>query len=146
VARLAVPAELLRPPGSTLRDDDVDEGGAAVVYRLSEGALEVLRILDEETLAAEGFHHPPVARAVDEGIGFHVEHRVFRDLGHAGADAAIVQDDDLDREIVVAQRLHLHARKADRGVAREVDDWAVGLGDGDRLAEADAQRALGAGV
>ncbi len=43
---------------------------------------------------AGGFHHPVVAGAVDQGVGLHVEHRVCRDLGHAGADAAIVEDDD----------------------------------------------------
>jgi hypothetical protein len=28
-----------------------------MVHRLSEGALEVLRVLDKEAHAAEGFHH-----------------------------------------------------------------------------------------
>jgi hypothetical protein len=43
---------------------------------------------------AGGFHHPVVAGSVNERIGLDVEHRVFRDLGHAGADAAIVEHDD----------------------------------------------------
>src|SRR5580693_7931793 len=90
-----VPAELLRFAGGALRDHDVDEGGAAVVHRLVEGALQVFRVLDEESLAAEGFHHPVVAGAVDERVRLHVKHRVVRDLGHARADAAIVEDDDL---------------------------------------------------
>src|SRR5690348_10764283 len=67
--RSAVPAELLRLPDGALRNDDVDEGGAAVVHRLGEGALQILRVLDKEALAAEGLHHPVVARAVDEGVG-----------------------------------------------------------------------------
>ena len=101
----AFPAELLQLPGGALRDRDVDEGGAAEVDRFVEGGLEVLRVLDEEALAAEGFHHPVVAGAVDQRVGLHVEHRVFRDLGHAEADAAIVEHDDLDREVVANQGL-----------------------------------------
>src|SRR5438105_9751304 len=146
--RSAVPAELLRLPGGALRDHDVDEGGAAVVHRLVEGALQVLRVLDKEALAAEGFHHPVVAGAVDQRVGLHVEHRVVRDLRHAGADAAVVQNDDLDRQVVAAQRLHLHAGEADRRISRQVDDRTVRVhdGGGDRLAEAEAHRAVGAGV
>src|SRR5437899_9064850 len=34
---------------------------------------------------AGGFHHPVVAGAVDQRVGLHVEHRVVRDLGHAGS-------------------------------------------------------------
>src|SRR5437762_3300638 len=66
--RLRVPAELLGLAGGALRDHDVDEGGTAVVHRLGEGALQVLRVLDEEALAAEGFHHPVVAGAVDQRV------------------------------------------------------------------------------
>ena len=47
-----MPAELLRFADGALRDDDVDEGGAAVVHRLVEGAANVLRVLDKEALAA----------------------------------------------------------------------------------------------
>ena len=63
-------------------------------------------------------------------------------------DAAIVQYDDLDREFVADEGLHLHAGEADRRVAGEVNDRPVGLGDGggDRLAEADPHRAVGAGA
>jgi hypothetical protein len=114
-----VPAELLGLPGGALRDHDVDEGGTAVVHRLIEGAANILRVLDKEALAAEGFHHPVIARAVDQRVGLHVEHRVFRDLGRAGADAAIVEDDNFDREVVADQGLHLHAGEADRRVAGE---------------------------
>jgi len=143
-----VPAERLRLTGGALREHDVDEGAAAVVHRLFEGALEVLRLLDKEAFAAEGFHHPVIAGAVDQRVRLHVEHRVVRDLGHAGADAAVVEHDDFDREVVANERLHLHAREADRRVAGEVDDRPVGLGDGggDGLAEADAHRAVGAGI
>jgi hypothetical protein len=50
-----VPAELLRLAGGALRDADVDEGGAAVVHRLIEGATEVLRVFDPDALAAGAF-------------------------------------------------------------------------------------------
>jgi hypothetical protein len=73
--------------GGALRDDDIDEGGAAEVHRFVEGAAQVLRVLDKEALAAKGFHHPVVTGAVDQRVRLHVEHRVFRDLGHAGAEA-----------------------------------------------------------
>jgi hypothetical protein len=148
VSRLAVPAELLRLPGGALGDHDVDEGGAAVVHRLVDGAADVLRVLDEEALAAKGIHHPVVAGAVDQRVRLHAEHRVVRDFRHAGADAAIVEDDDPDREVVADQGLDLHAREADRRVAGEVDDRAVGVhdGGGDGLAEADPHRAVGVGV
>src|SRR5262249_5286509 len=100
VTKSAMPAELLLLAGGALRDHDVDEGGAAEVHRLVEGAGQVLRILDKEALAAEGVHYLVIAGAVDQCVGLQVEHRAFRDLRHAGADAAIVQDDDLDREVV----------------------------------------------
>src|SRR2546430_13407037 len=143
-----MPAELLLLAGGALRDHDVDEGGTAEVHRLVEGAAQVLRILDKEALAAEGLHYPVIAGAVNQCAGLHVEHRAFRDLRHAGADAAIVQDYDLGREVVTDQRLHLHARKADRRVAREMDDRPVGMHDagGDGVAEADAHRPVGAAV
>src|SRR3974390_2780 len=79
--------------GGALRDHDVDERGAAEVHRLVEGAAQVLRILDKEALAAEGLHYPVIAGAVNQCVGLQVEHRAFRDLRHAGADAAIVSDD-----------------------------------------------------
>src|SRR5262245_8775277 len=92
VTKSAMPAELLLLAGGALRDHDVDEGGAAEVHRLVEGAGQVLRILDKEALAAEGVHYLVIAGAVDQCVGLQVEHRAFRDLRHAGADAAIVQD------------------------------------------------------
>src|SRR5262245_35981679 len=122
VTKSAVPAELLRLAGGALRNHDVNEGGAAEAHRLVEGAAKVLRVFDKDALAAEGLHHPVVPGAVNQCVGLQVEHRAFRDLRHAGADAAIVQDDDLGREVVADQRLHLHAGKADRRVAREMDD------------------------
>src|SRR5262245_54854293 len=99
VTKSAMPAELLRLAGGALRDDDVDKGGAAEAHRLVEGAAQVLRILDKEALAAEGLHYLVIAGAVNQCVGLQVEHRAFRDLRHARANAAIVQDDDLDREV-----------------------------------------------
>jgi hypothetical protein len=73
-----VAAELLRIAGGALRDHDIDEGRAAEVHRLVNGALQVLWALDKKALATEVFHRPVVARALDERVGLHVEHRVFR--------------------------------------------------------------------
>src|SRR5438445_5163547 len=105
VAGLAVPAELLRLAARALAEHDVDQRRSAVVHGFVEGAADVLWILDEEALAAKGFHDAVITRAVDQRLGLHVEHRVFRDLGHARADAAIVEHDDLDRQVGAAQRL-----------------------------------------
>src|SRR5712692_11988357 len=55
----AVPAELLRLAGGLLGNPDVDEGRAAEVHRLLQGALQVLRLLDQEALAAESLLPPP---------------------------------------------------------------------------------------
>ena len=49
-----MPAELLRLAGGALRDHDIDEGGAAEVHRLVEGAAQILGILDIKALGAEG--------------------------------------------------------------------------------------------
>ena len=134
-----MPAERLRLSGRALAEHDVDQSGAAEVHCFSERALDVFRVFDKEALAAKGFHDLVVAGAVDQRVGPHVEHRVFRDLRHARANAAIVQDHDLDRQVVAAERLHLHTGEADRRVAREVDDRAVGVHDrgGDRLPQAE---------
>src|SRR6201984_1601953 len=93
--RSAVPAELLRLSGRALAEHDVDQRRTAVVHRLVEGAADVFRVLDKKALAAKGFHDLVIARAIDQRVGLHVEHRVFRALGHAGADAAIVEHDGL---------------------------------------------------
>jgi hypothetical protein len=87
-SRSAVPAELLRLPRGALREHDMSERGTAEVHRFVEGAARISRGLDKEALAAEGFDHPVVAGAVDQRVRLHVESRVFRDFGHAGADAA----------------------------------------------------------
>src|SRR6516162_1669001 len=69
LTKSAVPAELLRFAGGALRDHDVNEGGAAEAHRLVEGAAQVLRVFDKETLAAEGLHHPVIPGAVNQCVG-----------------------------------------------------------------------------
>src|SRR6516162_2942628 len=88
MSRSAMPAELLWLSGRALAEHDVDQRRSAVVHRLVEGAADVLWILDKKALAAKGFHDTVITRAIDQRVGLHVEHRIFRDLGHAGADAA----------------------------------------------------------
>src|SRR6516162_1117069 len=90
VSGSAVPAELLRLSGRALREHDVDQRRTAVVHGFVEGAADVLRVLDKKALAAKGFHDAVIAGTIDQRVGLHVEHRIFRDLGHAGTDAAIV--------------------------------------------------------
>src|SRR5215831_5477960 len=89
-----VPAELLRLTRRALRKHDVDESRTRKLHRVVERAPDVLRFLDEEALAAERLHHPVIASTVDQGVGLEVEERVVGNLRHAGADAAVVQDDD----------------------------------------------------
>ena len=84
-----MPAELLGLAARALAEHDVDQRRAAVVHRLVEGAADVPRVLDKETLAAKGFHDAIITRAIDQRVGLHVEHRIFRDLGHAWADSSI---------------------------------------------------------
>src|SRR3989442_7787106 len=112
VSRSAMPAELLRLARRLLRDHDVDERRALEGRRLLQRVLQILWILDEPALAAERLHHLVVARAVDQRVGLEVLERVVRVLRVSGADAAVVEDDDLDRQVVAAGRLHLHAREA----------------------------------
>src|SRR5260221_11237021 len=79
-APLAMPGELLRLAGRALRQHDVDQGGAGEGHRLVEGFAYVLRLLDDQALAAEGLHHLVVARAEEQPGGLPVEHRVRRNL------------------------------------------------------------------
>src|SRR5487761_1323876 len=65
----AVPAEGLRFAGRALAQHDVDQRWSAVVHGFVERALDVLRVLDEEALAAKGFHDLVVAGAVDQRVG-----------------------------------------------------------------------------
>jgi hypothetical protein len=60
--------ELLRLTGGALRDHDIDQRWAPEVHRLVERAFQVLRVLDKEALAAEGFHDPVVAGAAVSGL------------------------------------------------------------------------------
>src|SRR5262249_32340052 len=94
VTRSTMPGEILRLAGGSLREHDIDQRRSLELHGLVERAANMLRVLDEESLAAESLHHPVVTRAIDQRVGLELEHRVFRDLRHAGADAAIVEDDD----------------------------------------------------
>jgi hypothetical protein len=108
-----VPAELLRLPGGALRDHDVDEGGAAVVHRLIDGALQVLRVLDKEAVAAEGFHHPVVAGAA---------------LSHLAHGAGVLGDDLVGGQQQDALDCRLRYEHAIEGVL--VDRRQIGDRDG----------------
>src|ERR1700760_1428569 len=78
VTSSAMPGEVLRLAGGTLRDHDIDQRRAGKFHRLVEGAANILRVLDEESLAAESFHHPVVACAIDQRVGLELEHRIVR--------------------------------------------------------------------
>ena len=48
-------------------------------------------VLDKEALAAKGLHHPVIARAVDQRVRAHVQHRVRRD-GISGTPMSLTAD------------------------------------------------------
>src|SRR5262245_58398625 len=102
-----VPAELLRLADRLLGDQDIDQGRAGERHGPLEGGLQIPRVLDEPALPSERLHHLVVASAVDQRVRLQILERV---VGHgrvAWADAAVVEDDDLDRQPIAAGRLHL---------------------------------------
>src|SRR6266481_5233516 len=126
-------------------DHRVDQGRLAGIHRLVDGALQFVRRRRVDACAAERFHHPVVARALDEhgrrGIG---AGRI--DVG-AAVDSVIVEDHDADRQLVAADRLDLHAGKAERRVAFDRENRLAGLYcRRDGIAHADADNTPGADV
>src|SRR3954471_14344075 len=79
VTRSALPGEFLRLPGRSLRDHDVHQRRTVKFHRLLKGAADIFRILDKESLAAEGLHHPVIAGAINQRVGLQIEHRVVGD-------------------------------------------------------------------
>jgi len=65
-----MPAELLWLPGRALAEETVDQGRPLEVHRFLERALQVLRVLDIEALAAKRVHHAVMAGAQMSVLGF----------------------------------------------------------------------------
>src|SRR5438105_115771 len=85
-------------------------------------------LLLSDAVAAEGFHHLVVARALDE----YRRRRIGAariDVG-AAVDAVIVEDDDADRKLVAADGLDLHAGEAEGRVALDREHRLAGFDGG----------------
>ncbi len=127
-------------------DHRVDEGRLAGIERGIDRTLELVGRRHVDTRAAEGVHHLVVARALDEHRGRGVGAARGIRIG-AAIDAVVVEDDDADRQVVPADRLHLHAGEAEGAVALDREHRLAGLdGGGDGEAHADAHHAPGADV
>jgi len=121
----AVPAERLRLSGRALAETMLTRAGPRKFIASSRAPRMSFGSLTKKPLPPKAFHDAVITRAVDQRVGLHLEHRIFRNPRACGTDAAIVEHDDFDRQVVARQRLHLHARKADRRVSRKVDDRTV---------------------
>src|SRR5262249_35806308 len=89
-------------------DHRVDQRRLAGIHRRVDGSLEFVGRRRLNADAAERFHHLVVARALDEHGGRRIRPAAGVDVG-AAVDAVVVEDDDADRQVVAADRLHLHA-------------------------------------
>jgi hypothetical protein len=91
-------------------------------------------------------HQFLVARVLDEDGGRNIRTAGRIDVG-AAIDAVVVEDDDTDRQLVAADRLHFHAGEAEGAVAFDREHGLAGLDRGpDRIAHADTHDAPGADV
>src|SRR5207253_3825759 len=127
-------------------DYRVDECRLAGVHGLVHGALEFVRRRRIDANAAECLHHLVIARAFDEYGWRNVRTARRIDVGSA-IDAVVVEDDDADRQVVPADRLHFHAGKAEGAVAFDREYRFAGLDRGrDGEAHADAHDPPGADV
>src|ERR1044072_6093654 len=106
----------------------IDQRGLSAVHRGVDGAFEFVWARRIDADAAEGLHHLVVARALHKhGRRRVIAHRV--DVG-AAVDAVIVEDDDADRQLVAADRLDIHAGKAECRVALDAEHRLAGLDGG----------------
>src|SRR5260221_391442 len=127
-------------------DHRVDEGGFARVQSRVDGPLQLVGRFRLYADAAERFDYLVIARAFDEDGRRRIQSAARIDVGSA-VDAAVVEDDGADRQIVPADRLHLHAAEAEGAVAFDREHRLAGFdGRADGLAHADAHYAPGTNV
>src|SRR5712672_2129437 len=123
----------------------IDEGRLAGIQSRIHGALELVRGRRIDADATESLDHLVVTRTLHE----HRRRRIRTcgiDVG-AAINAVVVEDDDADRQLVPADRLHFHAGEPEGAVAFDREHGFAGLDRGpDRIAHADAHYAPGADV
>src|SRR6266700_724555 len=107
-------------------DRRVDEGRLAGVHGRVDGALELVGRCHMSADAAECLRHLVVARAFDEDRCRRV--RTAGGIGVGAAiDAIVVEDDDADRQVVPANRLHFHAGETKGAIAFDREHGFAGL-------------------
>src|SRR5487761_2150076 len=127
-------------------DRRVDQRGLAGVHGRVDGALQLVRRGRIDANPAEPLDHPVVAGTLDERGGGGVGAAARIDT-IAAIDAVVVEHHDADRQVVAADRLHLHAGEAKRAVALDGEDRLAGLDrSGDGEPHADAHHAPGADI
>src|SRR6202040_3750503 len=127
-------------------DHGVDQSGFAAVHGLVHGAAQLVGRCDMDANAAERFHQLLVAGVFDEDGCRNVRTAGRIDVGSA-VDAIVVEDDNADRQVVPADRFHLHAGEAKGAVAFDGEHGFTRLdGGGNGETHADAHDAPGADV
>src|SRR6476646_3260151 len=90
----------------------VDDGRPAGIHRRIDGPLQLFGRRHIHADAAERLDHLVVARVFDEGGDRRIRSGGIK-IGSA-IDAAVVEDDDADRQVVAADRLDFHSGKSER--------------------------------
>src|SRR5947209_13954197 len=149
LAKHALRVEIADPTAFAARcriDHRVDEGRLAGIHGPVHGAAQFVGCRHVGSDAAERFDDLVVARILDEGCGRWVRTAAGIDVGSA-IDAVIIEDDDANRKVVSANRLHLHSAEAKRAVAFDGEHAVAGLHSRrDGEAHADAHDAPGADI
>src|SRR5580704_13244045 len=113
-------------------DHRVDQGGFARVHGRFGGPLQLVGRFGLHAHATERLDELVVPRALDEDGRRRIRPAARVDVGSA-VDAAIVEDDDADRQVVPANRLYLHAAEAEGAVAFDGEYGLAGFdGRGNR--------------
>ena len=102
------------------------EGRLAGIHRRVHGAAQFVGRRHMDADAAECFHHLVVARVLDEDGRRNVRTAAGIDVGTA-VDAVVVEDDDAYRQIVPADRFHLHAGETKGAVAFDREHRLAGF-------------------
>src|ERR1035441_337224 len=123
----------------------VDQRRLAGIHGRVDRALQLVRGRRVNADAAEGLHYLVVARTLHE-YGRRRVRTYGIDVGPT-INAIVIEDDDADRQLVPADRLHLHAGEAEGAVAFHREHRLAGLDSrGDGIAHADAHDAPGSDV
>ena len=127
-------------------DHGVDQSGFAAVHGLVHGAAQLVGRCDMDANAAERFHQFLVAGIFDEDGCRNVRTAGRVHVGSA-VDAIVVEDDNADRQVVPADRFHLHAGETKGAVPLDCEHGFARLDcGGDGKTHADAHDPPGADI